>query len=95
MKASLFLDVVDLPRRVPNTPQTVPQPVLPDSLPSDTIIATDFSGSSMQLADIAPFPTKFLGMGSENLTTILWSIIVVLIALSICFYCIRWYRRQQ
>ena len=72
-----------------------PRPVVPDTvLPADTTdtVATtaNILGGNQQLADIAPRPSGLLGMAGDDL---LWTVIVVLVALSLCFYFVRRYRK--
>ena len=66
--------------------------VLKDTTACDTIASIDMTGSSQQLADIAPYPPSFLGLEGNE---ILWTCLVVLVALSLCFYFVKKYRRQQ
>lgn len=89
-----LLDVVDDPlRTIPDTSRVVPKPVLPDTLPSDSahsMTSADVSGNGLQLADVSPIP-DFNGFLEANL---LWTILVVLCALCICFYFVLKYRSQ-
>ncbi|MBQ9215886.1 MAG: hypothetical protein IJ159_03910 [Prevotella sp.] len=63
-----------------------------DTVYVDSVFSVDIPGAGQQLADVAPLPPKFLGLeGSE----ILWTVLVVLVALSLCFYFVRMYRRQH
>lgn len=66
--------------------------VIADTVSVDSVASVDLPGVSQQLSDVAPLPPKFLGLeGSE----ILWTVLVVLVALSLCFYFVRMYRRQH
>ena len=95
----LFLDIITGPldpRRVRDT-ICIPKPIIRDtvSVPSDTtdtIVSTvnTFSGNQ-QVADVAPLPPEALT--GDDLSTLLWSIVIVLVALSLCFYFVRRYRR--
>ena len=91
-----LLDVAtELPRRIPDTSRVVPKPVLPDTLPSDSahsIASVDVSGSSPQLADIAPRIPDLVGIFESNL---LWTIAVVLCALCLCLYFVHKYRSNH
>jgi hypothetical protein len=49
----------------------------------------------MQYADIAPRPPKELEFGNDDLSTILWIICAILAALSLCYYFVMKYRKQQ
>ena len=64
--------------------------VLNDTTACDTIASIDMTGSSQQLADIAPYPPSFLGLEGHEILCL-----VVLVALSLCFYFVKKYRRQQ
>lgn len=65
--------------------------ILTDSTAVDTVYAS-INGSGQQLADIAPMPSNFLGLAGDE---ILWTILVVLAALSLCFYFVKKYRHQH
>lgn len=63
-----------------------------DSVACDSIATIDMTGNVQQLADVAPIPTSSLGWEGSDL---LWTILVVLVALSLCFYFVRKYRQQH
>lgn len=91
-----LLDIIIEPR-FPDTVRSIPKPIVPDTvLPADTtdtVAATaNMIAGNQQVADIAPCPTGFLEMADNDL---LWAIIVVLAALSLCFYFVRKYRRTR
>ena len=88
-----LLDIIIDPQRFPDTAR-LPKPVVPDTiLPADTTdtvaTAAKMIGGNLQTADIAPHPTGILGMAEGDL---LWTIVVVLVALSLCFYFVKRYR---
>lgn len=84
--------IVDYPRRSTDTLRRVKE-VLPDTVHAPAKpVSTD---SLMQYADIAPRPPKELEFGNDDLSTILWIICAVLAALSLCFYFVTKYRKQQ
>ena len=91
-----LLDLVSIPARtIPDTSRVVPKPVLPDTLPSDSahsIASVNISGSSLQLADVAPPIHDLVSVFESNL---LWSIAVVLCALCLCFYFVHKYRSNH
>ena len=89
-----LLDVAIPVRTIPDTSRVIPKPTLPDSLPSDSahkIASSDIFGNNLQLADVSPV-CDFGGLFEANL---LWTILVVLCALCLCFYFVRKYRSQQ
>lgn len=92
-----LLDIILEPRRI-DTARIITKPIIRDtvSVPADTTdtIATTANviGGNQQIADIAPHPSGILGMASDDL---LWTIIVVLVALSLCFYFVRKYRKTN
>lgn len=47
-------------------------------------------GGNQQIADIAPRPSGLLEMAGHDL---LWTVVVVLVALSLCFHFIKKYRK--
>lgn len=59
--------------------------------PNDTLFS-DVITDKQQLADVAPIPTEAAGMVSNNL---LLTIIVVLVALCLCFYFVWKYRKNN
>lgn len=93
----LLLDIILEPRRVPDTAR-LPKPIVRDTLsvPSDTTdtVATSANmlGGNQQVADVAPLPPEALT--GDDFSTLLWSVFVVLVALSLCFYFVRKYRKQ-
>lgn len=93
----LLLDIIIDPQRVPDTTR-IPKPIVRDTLPvpsdtTDTVASTvNMLGGNQQVADIAPHPTGILGMAGDDLV---WTIIVVLVALSLCFYFVRKYVRKS
>jgi hypothetical protein len=92
----LLLDI--MPIRVPDTTRVIPKPIIRDtvSVPSDTTDTVTSSAFSMfggNQADIAPLPPKFLGLTGDDFTTLLWAVIAVLAALSLCFYFVKKYRK--
>lgn len=92
----VLLDIA-FPNRVIHRPPLTPKPEVIDttSVPSDTTdtVATAFnvSGNNLQMADIAPDPSLLSGI-SDNVTL---SIVVVLIALTVCFYFVKRYRKTR
>ena len=89
-----LLDII-IEHRVPDTSRVIPRPVIPDSIPSDTaqaVACTDIPGSSQQLADVTPLPPDLGGLLESNL---LWTIVVVLFALYLCFFFIKKYRAKD
>ena len=90
-----LLDLLPIVERsIPDTSRVLPKPVIPDSLPADsahTIAATDMQGNLQQLADISPLPGNE-GVFGDNLT---WTLLVVLFALSVCFFFVQKYRSRQ
>ena len=92
----LLLDVILEPRRVPDTVRAIPKPIVRDTLPvpedtTDTVTSVaNVIGGNLQTADIAPHPSGSLEMAGGNL---LWTIVIVLVALSLCFYFVRKYRK--
>ena len=93
----LLLDIILEPRRI-DTARFIHKPVVRDTViaPSDTTdtVASTVNviGGNQQVADIAPHPTGILGMAGDDLV---WTIIVVLVALSLCFYFVRKYRKAK
>ena len=91
-----LLDIIVDPH-YPDTFHRVPKPVVPDTvLPADTTdtvaTAANMIGGNQQFADIAPRPSGLLEMaGSE----FFWAIIVVLAALTLCFYFVKKYRKTN
>ena len=92
--------IVDYPRRSTDTLRRVKE-VLPDTVKEvlpDTVhvpakpVSTD---SLMQFADVAPRPPMDLEFGNDDLSTILWVLCAILAALSLCFYFVTKYRKQQ
>ena len=92
-----LLDIILEPRRI-DTARIIAKPIIRDtvSVPADTTdtVATTANvlGGNQQIADIAPHPSGILGMAGDDL---LWTIIVVLVALSLCFYFVRKYRKTN
>lgn len=79
------------------TPVPAPEPEVPYSvIPTETMdtitVTSDVITGKQQLADIAPDPTETVGMVSDNL---LLTIIVVLVALCLCFYFVWKYRKNN
>ena len=93
----LLLDIILEPRRI-DTARVITKPIIRDtvSVPADTTdtVATTANviTGNQQIADIAPNPSGILGMVGDNL---LWTIIVVLVALCLCFYFVRKYRETN
>jgi hypothetical protein len=95
----LLLDIIAIPRRVLDTVRSVPKPIVRDTVtvPSDTTdtVASTLSvhgGYRQQLADAAPIPSGSMGMTGDDL---FWTILAVVVALGLCFYFIKKYRRTQ
>ena len=92
----LLLDIILEPRRIDTT--RIVKPIIRDTVPApadstDTIASTvNMIGGNQQVADVAPLPTNFLGLTGDDL---IWTVIVVLAALSLCFYFVRKYRRTK
>ena len=92
-----LLDIILEPRRI-DTARIITKPIIRDtvSVPADTTdtVATTANvlGGNQQIADIAPHPSGILGMAGDDL---LWTIIVVLVALSLCFSFVRKYRKTN
>ena len=91
-----LLDIIIDPT-FPDTSRSVPEPVVPDTvLPADTTDTVakviNMLGDNQQIADIAPRPSGILEMAGGDL---LWTMIVVLAALSLCFYFVKKYRRTK
>ena len=89
-----LLDVAIPVRTIPDTSRVIPKPILPDSLPSDSahaIASSDIFGNNLQLADVSPV-CDFGGLFEANL---LWTILIVLCALCLCFYSAQRYGSQQ
>ena len=93
----LLLDVILEPRRI-DTARIITKQIIRDTVPApadstDTIASTvNMIGGNQQVADVAPIPTNFLGLTGDDLV---WTVIVVLAALSLCFYFVRKYRRTK
>ena len=93
----LLLDIILEPRRI-DTARIITKPIIRDTVPApadstDTIASTvNMIGGNQQVADVAPIPTNFLGLTGDDL---IWTVIVVLAALSLCFYFVRKYRRTK
>ena len=93
----LLLDIILEPRRI-DTARIITKPIIRDTVPApadstDTIASTvNVIGGNQQVADVAPIPTNFLGLTGDDL---IWTVIVVLAALSLCFYFVRKYRRTK
>ena len=93
----LLLDIILEPRRI-DTARVITKPIIRDtvSVPADTTdtvaTAANVITGNQQIADIAPNPSGILGMVGDNL---LWTIIVVLVALCLCFYFVRKYRETN
>lgn len=93
----VLLDIILEPRRI-DTARIITKPIIRDtvSVPADTTDTTattvNVITGNQQMADIAPDPSGILGMAGDNL---LWTIIVVLAALCLCFYFVRKYRKTN
>ena len=93
----LLLDIILEPRRI-DTARIITKPIIRDTVPApadttDSVATTvNMIGENQQVADVAPIPTNFLGMTGDGLV---WTILVVLVALSLCFYFVRKYRRTS
>ena len=93
----LLLDIILEPRRI-DTARIITKPIIRDTVPApadstDTIASTvNMIGGNQQVADVASIPTNFLGLTGDDLV---WTVIVVLAALSLCFYFVRKYRRTK
>ena len=70
----------------------LPDSVICDTVACDSVASIDMTGNSQQLADIAPYPPSIFGLEGGD---ILWTILVILIALSLCFYFVKKYRHQH
>lgn len=91
----LLLDVILDTSRI----RIRPRVILRDSITApadstDSVASADVIGGSQQISDITPVPPKFLGMAGDDLSTMIWTVIIVLIALSLCFYLVRMYRHR-
>lgn len=92
----VLLDIA-FPHRVIHRPPITPKPEVIDttSVPADTTdtvtTALNVSGDNLQLADVAPEPSLVSGI-SDDVTL---SIVVVLIALCVCFYFVKRYRKTN
>ena len=91
-----LLDIIVDPH-YPDTFHRVPKPVVPDTvLPADTTdtvaAAADMIGGGQQFADVAPRPSGILEMASNEF---FWALIVVLVALTLCFYFVKKYRKTN
>lgn len=95
----LLLDIIAIPRRVPDTTRVIPKPIIRDTIsaPSDTTdtVASTFrmAADGTQLADVAPIPPKLLEQFGGS--TLVWAVIAVLLALGLCFYFIRSVRKYR
>ena len=92
----VLLDIPSFPHRVIHRPRIIkPEAVDTTSVPSDTTdtvtTALNVSGDHLQLADVAPDPSVMSGI-SDDVT---WSIVIVLIALCVCFYFVKRYRKTR
>lgn len=94
----LLLDIILDPSRIKDTASVI-RPVVRDTASAhsdtttvDTVVSTfNVPGANQQLADVAPIPSDTFGIPDDVLCTI----IVVLAALSLCFYFVRKYRRAR
>lgn len=77
---------------VPAPEPEVPYSVIPTETMDTITVTSDVITGKQQLADIAPDPTETVGMVSDNL---LLTIIVVLVALCLCFYFVWKYRKNN
>lgn len=90
-----LLDIIVEPRRVPDTAR-IPKPIIRDTVTApadttDTVTSTvNTLSGNQQVADIAPLPPEALA--GDDLSTLLWTIFVVLVALSLCIYFVKRYR---
>ena len=95
----MLLDIILEPRRIDTARILKPIGNHPITAPSDTTdtvtSAVNVVGGDQQMADIAPLPSKFLGLSGDDFSMLLWSVVVVLVALSLCFYFIKKYRRTR
>lgn len=92
----VFLDIPSLPHQVIHRPRIIkPEVIDTASVPSDTTdtvaTALNVSGDNLQMADIAPSPSLISGIPDD----VTLSIVVVLIALSVCFYFVKRYRKTR
>ena len=91
----LLLDII----LVPDTTRVIPKRIIRDTVPvptdtTDTVVSSvDKLPGQQQLADIAPLPPDT--MTGDGFTTLLWTIVIVLAALSLCFYFVRKYRKTN
>ena len=69
-----------------------PDTVIPVDTTDTVVTASNVIGGNQQIADIAPHPSDFWGIVGDNLFL---TIIVVLVALSLCFYFVRKYRKTN
>lgn len=77
-----------------------PRPVVPDTIIPETVLPADTTdsvaatanmiGGNQQIADIAPHPSIIADMAGNEF---FWALIVVIVALSLCFYFVRKYRK--
>lgn len=94
----LLLDIILDPSRIKDTASVI-SPVVRDTASAhsdtttvDTVVSTfNVPGANQQLADVAPIPSDTFGIPDDVLCTI----IVVLAALSLCFYFVRKYRSKR
>lgn len=95
-----FLDILPIvERRIPDTSRVLPEPVCPDTLSPDTVHAIATSNlldNTKQLADVSPDVSPLLpSLFDVTSSNLLLTTIVVIFALSVCFFFIRKYRNQQ
>ena len=97
-----FLDIIidshiprsRISRKIIDSLQVNPKPAVPDTTHQDTaqaISGADISGNMQQLADITPFPPETEGLLTSNVTL---TILVVILALFLCFHFVRKYRNS-
>lgn len=91
----VLLDIA-FPHRVIHRPPIIkPEVIDTTSVPSDTTdtvtAALNVSGNNLQMADIAPSPSLISGIPDD----VILSIVVVLIALTVCFYFVKRYRKTR
>ncbi len=95
----IILDPHRIPHRLPDTAR-IPKPIVHDSIPADSIPADstdavaslDLSNAATKLADAAPIPTDISGLSGDNL---IWTVLAVIVALSLCFTFVRIYRQRN
>lgn len=87
-----FLDIIiDHPRRTTDTLRRVKE-TLPDTV--QTPVKPETTDSLTQLADIAPRPPHMLGF-DDDMSAIIWTVFMVLVALSLCYYFVCKYRNSH